>query len=63
LEVHTRENAQREQLQAELIQERQVIVRLEAEVDRMKIELEKFNKRRHLKLFKHLYIFTWMKSS
>jgi hypothetical protein len=40
LEVHTRENAQRERLQAELIQERHTIVSLEAEVDRMKIELE-----------------------
>jgi hypothetical protein len=40
LEVHTRENAQRERLQAELIQERQTIVSLQAEMDRMKIELD-----------------------
>jgi hypothetical protein len=40
LEVHTRENAQREQLQAKLIQERQTIVSLEAEMDSLKIELE-----------------------
>jgi hypothetical protein len=44
LEVHTRENAQRERLQAKLIQERQTIVSLEAEVDRMKIELEEIQR-------------------
>jgi predicted RNase H-like nuclease (RuvC/YqgF family) len=40
LEVHTRENTQREQLQAELTQERQTIANLQAEVNRMKAKLE-----------------------
>jgi hypothetical protein len=63
LEVHTRENTQREQLQAKLIQGKQTIVNLRAKVDCMKIELEEFNRRHHLKPFKHLYILMIMKSS
>jgi hypothetical protein len=40
LEVHTRENTQREWLQAELIQERQTIVLLQVEMEGLRIRLE-----------------------
>ena len=40
LEVHTRENTQRKQLQAKLTQEKQTIVRLKVEVEHMKTRLE-----------------------
>jgi hypothetical protein len=40
LEVHTRENTQRERLQTELIQERQTIVLLQAEMEGLRVRLE-----------------------